>query len=146
MVGLLGCLLHLAMARPYVSPVHNTLAIVVLASTSCVLYAGTFVDYTLRRVGVVGGIVVNVLAIVVGNAVDVWLIVRTEKEVEENEFYGVGNNEGVFQMDSDPKSNAAIAASGSFGSEVGFEVVGQGTVGTVLESGGEEGVELASIP
>ena len=114
--ALLGCCGQLVWARPYVAPFHNGLAILVLGATTCVLYSGTFVDRTFRRVGVMGGVVVNVLAIVVGNAVDVWRIARSEKEVEEEEFF----QEGVFQMDSDPKTNGSIVASGSFGSEVGL--------------------------
>ena len=93
---LVGSLIQLTMTRPYVAQFHNWLAMVVLAATSCVLYAGTFDDLTFRRVGVGGGIVINVLAIVVGNAVDVWRMTREESEAEEKEFFG----EGLFRMDT----------------------------------------------
>ena len=114
--ALAGSFVHLALARPYGAPFHKVLAMVVLAATMCVLYSGTFDDRTFRRAGVVSGIVVNVLAIVVGNAVDVWRVMREEKAVEEDEFF----QGDVFRMDSDPKTDASLAASGSFGSEVGL--------------------------
>merc|ERR1711916_329265 len=120
--ALAGSFVHLALARPYGAGFHNVLAMVVLATTICVLYSGTFVDRTFRRVGVVSGIVVNVLAIVVGNAVDVWRIARSEKKVEEEEFF----QEGVFQMDSGPETNGSLVASGSFAGEVELELPGTG--------------------
>ena len=102
-LALLGSWAHLALACPYRAPFHNGLAMVVLAATACVLYAGTWDEKTARRVGVVGGVVVNVLAIVVGNVVDVVRIVREEKEVEEGEFF----REGVVSMDRDWDSTGA---------------------------------------
>ena len=98
-----GTFAHLALARPYGVAFHNGLAMVVLGATMCVLYAGTFDDRTFRHVMVVSGIVVNVLAIVVGNAVDFWRIVQDEKEVEQDEFYGGGafkmeNEEGDIEL------------------------------------------------
>merc|ERR1711916_95172 len=87
---------HLVYSRPYLSRFHNGLAVVVLAATTTVLFEGTFVDFTLRRVGILAGITVNVLAIVIGNVIDVVRLARMEKEIEENEFFV----EGVFSMDA----------------------------------------------
>ena len=87
---------HLVYSRPYLSRFHNGLAVVVLAATTTVLFAGTFVDFTLRRVGILAGITVNVLAIVIGNVIDVVRLARMEKAIEENEFFV----EGVFSMDA----------------------------------------------
>merc|ERR1711916_274375 len=111
---LLGCLVQLVFARPYIAQFHNGLAIVVLLSTLRVLYSGTFIDYTFRRVGVITGIVVNVLAIVLGNGWDLWRIAQTEKEIEEDEFF----QDGVFHMDA-ALADESILASGKFSSEVG---------------------------
>merc|ERR1712065_75067 len=77
-------------------------------------YSGTFIDYTFRRVGVITGIVVNVLAIVLGNGWDLWRIAQTEKEIEEDEFF----QDGVFHMDA-ALADESILASGKFSSEVG---------------------------
>ena len=106
--ALVGALVHLGSVRPYRAVFHNGLALVVLAATTLVLYAGTFDDYTLRRVGVLFGIVVNVLAIVGGNAVDVWRMVKGEREVEEKEFFV----EGVFDMGGELSGDGDV--SGTF--------------------------------
>ena len=113
-VVLAAALGHLIFFQPYVARYHDVLAVVVLSATGLVLYAGTFVDFTLRRVGVVIGIVVNVLAILVGNGYDLYRIAVSEKEVEDEEFYvggvvrmsgvgddgGVGGGGGEYQMTS----------------------------------------------
>ena len=124
--ALLGSLVQLVYTWPYAAALHNGLAVIVLFATISILYAGTFADRTFRRVGVVGGIVVNVLAIVVGNALDVWRIVREEKEVEEEEFF----QEGVFRMDSSVSEPAGLIDSSVFTSDVGVDG-GEGSVASV---------------
>ena len=93
--ALVASLGQLLLAQPYASVTNNVMAVVVLASTATVLYAGTFDDYLMRRLLVNVGIVVNLLAIVVGNAIDAWLMTRTEKRTEAEEYYVPG----VVQMD-----------------------------------------------
>ena len=94
--ALLGSWGHLLYARPYGAALHNRLAIVVLAATICVLYAGTFDDFALRRFGVIAGILVNVGAIVGGNVADIVRMAREEKAAEADQFF----QPGVFRMDS----------------------------------------------
>merc|ERR1711916_137439 len=96
------------------------LAIVVLAATVSVLFAGTFDDSTFRRVGVVAGIVVNVLAIVLGNAWDLYRISRGEKEAEE-----------AFGMDESPSTMILVGERGVGGVDGGE---GKGFVDVELAS------------
>ena len=105
--ALLGSLGHLVYAAPYRVPFHWALAIVVLVATTTVLYSGTFVDFTMRRVGVITGICVNVLAIVVGNVIDIWRISRDEKAMAGSVFFEAATT-----------SNPMVGDSGTFGSEV----------------------------
>ena len=86
---------HLGAKRPYRSPLHNRLAVLVLAATAGVLYGGTFVDYMLRRTVVMIGVLVNVLAIVVGNFLDIRLILRREAQLEIDEYYVGGTLKAV---------------------------------------------------
>ena len=95
--ALLGTWGQLLYTRPYAALFHNVLATIVLAATIVVLLSGTFDDYELRRIGVIGGIAVVVLAIVVGNGIDLWRMGRREKEVEEEEYF----QPGVVGMDAD---------------------------------------------
>ena len=127
--ALAASMLQLVYSRPYVSAFHNGLAIVVLGATVSVLFAGTFDDYTLRRVGVIGGISVNVVAIVGGNILDLWLISRREKAVERDEFYQTG----VFRMEGQGGGGGGVEDR-SFGDQVELESVGDG--------GGEQEVVL----
>ncbi|KNC51395.1 uncharacterized protein AMSG_07578 [Thecamonas trahens ATCC 50062] len=98
---LVSAIVQLAMSRPYLSEFHNSLALVVLAATTTVLFAGTFDDATMRRVGVIGGIVINVIGIVGGNAIDAWLIAKREAKDEE-EFCSSGElaNSRDFEAES----------------------------------------------
>ncbi|KNC51641.1 uncharacterized protein AMSG_07703 [Thecamonas trahens ATCC 50062] len=107
-VVLVATLVQLALARPYMSTVHNVVAVVVLAATSMVLYAGTLESFVLRRGGVMLGILGNVLAIVVGNALDVRLLAMSEKAAAS-------------QLDPEQQweaENVAIADSGHMTTEV----------------------------
>ena len=99
--ALIGSWGHLVFARPYRSPVHNGLAMVVLGATISVLYAGTFDDYSFRRIGVVSGVVITIVAIVVGTVLDVYLMFVEEKEAEDQEFYG----DGLFEFDQHLDAN-----------------------------------------
>ena len=117
---LLGSLLQLALSRPYVDAFHTTLAIVVLTATALTLYAGTFVDFTFRRLGVITGIVINLVAIVGGNAIDLYRMARAEKEVEENEFFGGG----VFTMENED-GGEEVAAHSSVSRDVELHVYGE---------------------
>ncbi|MCP4453405.1 MAG: hypothetical protein GY809_18255, partial [Planctomycetes bacterium] len=96
-LALAGCLCHLVYARPYIMPLHNTIAVIVLAATSVVLYAGTFTDVTFRRGGVISGICVNIIVLVGGNIVDLWMMSKAEAKAE-SEFY----DDNVFSMDQGP--------------------------------------------
>ncbi|KNC55019.1 uncharacterized protein AMSG_12370 [Thecamonas trahens ATCC 50062] len=68
---------------PYDTMFHNHLALVCLASCLCILWAGTFAEAELRNGVAAGAICINVLAIVVGNIIDLVLIYRRDKETEK---------------------------------------------------------------
>ncbi|KNC54559.1 uncharacterized protein AMSG_10409 [Thecamonas trahens ATCC 50062] len=87
LVGSLGQLVYL---RPYRSTLHNRLAVVVLAAASLILYTGMLDARTLRMIGVTIGVVTIVAAIVVGNGLDLYLMARREKEIEEDEYFSSG--------------------------------------------------------
>ncbi|KNC46965.1 uncharacterized protein AMSG_03398 [Thecamonas trahens ATCC 50062] len=112
LVILVAALVHLALARPYAAGFHNAVAGIVLAATSLVLYGGTFDERESRRIAVAVGIIVNVLAIVLGNAIDILRMVRNEKAVEADEFYvsGVFANADGFDdaADLDPATQSRM--------------------------------------
>merc|ERR1711916_136280 len=77
--------------QPYGSSFHNWLAVLCLASCLTILWCGTFSDKDFRDWGAATAIVINVLAIVVGNIIDLILISRQQKEDEkafEDSFAG----------------------------------------------------------
>ena len=119
--ALLGSFTQLVYGRPYCSPFHNLLAIVVLMATMCVLHAGTYANYTLRRFAIITGIIINLVAIVGGNALDIWLLLRREKETEVSEFFVPG----VFRGDSDvtPIVDNAEGDKGGFEGDVALNVL-----------------------
>ncbi|KNC53410.1 uncharacterized protein AMSG_08916 [Thecamonas trahens ATCC 50062] len=112
---LLGSLLQLSIQQPYRSQLHNALAIVVLLTTLSILYAGTFDDYALRRGMASAAVAINVLAILGGNAADVWLMSRAEKVVEADEYYV----DGVF---SNAAQENADAYASVFGQDTDLEL------------------------
>merc|ERR1711916_362107 len=69
--------------QPYGSTFHNWLAVLCLASCLTILWCGTFSDKDFRDWGAATAIVINVLAIVVGNIIDLILISRQQKEDEK---------------------------------------------------------------
>ena len=129
-VALVFALCHLIKTNPYLERDHNVLAIVVLAATTAVLFSGTIQARTLRLLGVVSGILLTLVAIVVGNVRDIVRILRTEKEAEKDEFFV----EGVFHMDDEE--------SGSTGS-IGPRVLDSKTS---MASGGVELSDLGMTP
>ena len=153
-IVLVSSLFHLGMARPYAAMVHNVVASAVLGATSLILYAGTFADFTFRRVGIMTGVVATVVVVVVANVWDVIRIVREEKEVEEKEFFV----DGVFAIDhhdDEDYGDGGDVDHGSFGS-VGVRVEGWGgtggaedvvvtDVGSIGSVGGGGGVELSTL-
>ena len=129
-VVLVACLVHLGVVQPYISAFHNGLAVVVLGATTLVLFAGTVEDKTRRSVGIGIGLCVNVLGIVVGNAVDVWLVGKGEAAVEESEFFGAG----LFKMAREgrgPRGDGGLEKASSM--EYGVQL-------NVLEEGGGSGI------
>ena len=111
-VALAGCGALLAWQRPYASPFHNLLAVIVLSATTIVLHGGTYRDYTLRRGAVLAGLIVNTLAIFIGNAIDLVLIARSEKDLEDDyEMEVVGTASNMFVNDS---SDASMTIGDSF--------------------------------
>ena len=81
--------LQLCLLQPYLSRFHNILAMVCLGSCAAVLEGGTIEDGVFRGIVVVTAIVVNTLAIFVGNGIDLWLMRKSEAEAED-EFYESG--------------------------------------------------------
>lgn len=77
-VLVLACsMMELFLRKPYRSPFHNFVARCVLACCLMVLMAGYSVDNrTLRLLCVVGGICIITLCILVGNAVDLYVMFR----------------------------------------------------------------------
>eukprot|EP00300_Choanocystis_sp_HF-7_P017641 c19785_g2_i1.p1 GENE.c19785_g2_i1~~c19785_g2_i1.p1 ORF type:complete len:475 (-),score=84.28 c19785_g2_i1:48-1343(-) len=66
-------------ASPYRSPFHNWLATGATAATASVIFGGIVSDFLMRRFIVIGGIIVTVLVIVVGNLIDLWLMAAADK-------------------------------------------------------------------
>ena len=99
-------LLQLAMGRPYARREHNFLAVVVLAATALVLYAGTIDNFTLRRMGIVSGVFAVVVGIVVGVAVDVVKMNREEKAAETEEYFVEGGFATARHSDGDAGAGA----------------------------------------
>ena len=130
------CVGHLLYSQPYISRFHNGLAVVVLSATSVVLFGGTWADRTGRRVVVLTGITINVLAIVVGNAVDLWLIAKSEEKAE-NEWMEEGRGEDVVET-----VGMESLSFGSVGTEfLASEIVVSDMGGSVGSGGvGEESV------
>ena len=90
---LVGSLTQLVNALPYRAGFHNTLAVTCLVSCLAVLWFGVLENKTARTVGVIGALVINMLAIVVGNVIDVVRIWRQEGEAEKMGTWEVGNVE-----------------------------------------------------
>ncbi|KNC55113.1 uncharacterized protein AMSG_10713 [Thecamonas trahens ATCC 50062] len=85
-VSLAVALVHVVQVHPYGRELHNRLAMIVLGSCALVLEAGTFDDKRLRQGFVLGGLAVNVLAIVIGNALDVRLMLAVEAKANDEFF------------------------------------------------------------
>merc|ERR1711991_1028616 len=88
---LVASLCQLMYLRPYQSQIHTVVAITVLSATTSILFAGTLREYKLRRFGIIVGLLVSILAIVIGNVLDIWIITREEEKIEEEEVYGAGS-------------------------------------------------------
>ena len=63
------------------------------------MYGGTVLSRTLRLSLVLGGIAVNILAIVVGNSLDLYLLLFSEREAENEFTFGSVDNGGSVEMD-----------------------------------------------
>ena len=116
---------HLVYARPYLAPFHSGLAILVLAATTCVLYAGTFADFGFRRFGVIAGISINVLAILVGNGLDLYRIFTQERKIEEEEFFQP-DTFAMASMHDEERDASALHSFAGGSAELELDVVGSG--------------------
>jgi len=131
---LMSCLVHLGIVMPYREPFHNGLALVCLASCALVLWGATFVSRPARLTVVYGALLVNVLAIVIGNVVDLLRIRRAEEEADK--VWGpAADSEVAISPDSDvfalSVSNAVeLEDLGSVSTESSFviETVGDSTL------------------
>ncbi|KNC55072.1 uncharacterized protein AMSG_10669 [Thecamonas trahens ATCC 50062] len=94
--ALAGSLVQLVLTQPYLAKFHNVLAVTCLTSCLAVLEGGTFRNGTMRALVVVTAILINILAIFVGNAIDLWRI-RGKEAKADDEFYTTG----TFRMASD---------------------------------------------
>ncbi|KNC52378.1 fibronectin type III domain-containing protein [Thecamonas trahens ATCC 50062] len=130
---LAASLAHVMLSSPYGCALHNHAAMVVLAATTLVLYAGTFRDFALRRTGVIMGVIVTIIAMVTGSILDLWRLRLEEKEADD-EFY----TDGVFRMDQgeteSPTSSAVTMTSVDLG------IAGNGKIHTA-QVGTEFGVD-----
>ena len=82
MYGLALSFTQLVKLEPYQSEFHNGLAMVCLASAITVLWGGTMDEETARIWVVVGGLLVHLVVVVGGVAVDTYLIATREEEAE----------------------------------------------------------------
>jgi len=118
---LVGSFVQLTRFRPYLSAFHNWLAMLCLSSCIAILWAGTFEEKEPRNIGAISGMVINVLAIVVGNAIDLYLIFVREKEAEK-----------MFMEEEDGEFNEMddFGVVGSFATfdDIALDVVGVSTI------------------
>ncbi|KNC48075.1 uncharacterized protein AMSG_04305 [Thecamonas trahens ATCC 50062] len=98
--------MQLARYLPYETMFHNQLALLCLGSCMVILWSGTFAEASFRNGTAMAAIIVNVLAIVVGNIIDLILIARRNKklEAEFDAVFGEGESFGgsqIFDMELD---------------------------------------------
>jgi len=134
---LVGSLVHLVHTKPYQSEFHNRLAVLVLVCVVGVLFGGLIADKNMRLTVIILGIVVNVLAIVVGNVLDILRLMREDKEAEANEFYAepgfalnTQEHEGT-EMTSHSMGGVQLSVDDSDGVLQSAGVSGVGTVDSV---------------
>ncbi|KNC46472.1 uncharacterized protein AMSG_11542 [Thecamonas trahens ATCC 50062] len=118
---------HLVYVRPYASDFHNRLAMLVLAATTLALYGGTLKDAPLRMAWVSTWVVVILIALVGGNGYDLWRMQRSEKAIEDAEYFVAGGFATALASASGERPRSASVEMGTVMVEgVAWETLGSG--------------------
>lgn len=85
-VVVLTCsLVHLAIVKPYARPVHQAVAVATQGCVTLTLFGGTLGDFTFRRLMTGAGVILTLVCVLVGLALDLWLFAKEERAAS-NEF------------------------------------------------------------